>query len=120
MGMTVAQANEVLSSIIGDGVYVSLHTAHPEETGAAEVAGGGYRRLEAAFGDPVEGAASSLAALEFELLPRVVVTHISLWDRSREGFLRWSSPLEAPTPVRDRGTFRIAAGDLRIQLRGNS
>ena len=117
MGMTIRQANEVLRHLKRDGVYASLHTGPPGEDGLNEVTGGGYGRQEVEFGEPTDGAMTSVDVVEFELLPSVTVTHIGLWNRQTDGGLRWSSALDVPIPIRDRGTFRITAGDLQIQLR---
>ena len=117
MGMTVREANEILGLLLRGGVYVSLHGGAPGEEGSNEVEGGGYRRQSPSFTDPADGAASNLDDIDFELLPESTISHIGLWDRREGGGFRWSSPLDEPMPIRSRGTFRIVAGDLTIQLR---
>lgn len=76
--------NELLDAVFNAasytpvGLYASLHTADPGETGASEVTGGSYARqdVSASFAAPSAGSVTTDAAINFTDMPATTVTHV--------------------------------------------
>jgi hypothetical protein len=96
--------------------YVSLHTADSGETGASEVAGGSYARVQAAFDTAASGAVSNTAIIDFTGMPAATVTHVGIWDASGAGNFLWGGALAAPKTTGAGDTLRLPAGDLDVTL----
>lgn len=99
-------------------VYVSLHTANPDEDGSgAEVSGGGYARQAGSFS--VSGnTATTSAAIEYATATASygTVTHVGIYDASTSGNLLAYAALSASKAIDTGDVFRIPAGDLDITL----
>ena len=99
-------------------VYVSLHTANPDEDGSgAEVSGGGYVRQSGSFS--VSGnTATTSAAVEYPTATASygTVTHVGIYDASTAGNLLAYAALSASKAIDTGDVFRIPAGDLDITL----
>lgn len=79
-------ANRILDHFLRDGVFVSLHSGDPGETGAHELTGRGYGR--AAIGEMLAangGLKLNARAIEFENLPKAEISHVGYWDAQRAG-----------------------------------
>lgn len=77
-------------------VFVSLHTADPGETGAAEVAGGSYARQSVAaagWNAAASGLIDNINAIDFTGMPATTVTHVGIWDAVTVGNFLYGSPL---------------------------
>ncbi len=100
------------------GVYTSLHTADPAETGANELsATGAYVRSGATFNAAAAGALDNVANIVFTtMMPSGTVTHVGLWDAQAAGNHLWNGALSASKNVNEGDTFQIGAGDLDISL----
>ena len=94
--------------------YVSLHTADPGETGANEVTGGSYARVQAGFDAAASGATSNTGAIAFTGMPACTVTHVAIWDAGAAGNCLWSGALDASKVVNAGDTSNIAAGALDV------
>lgn len=95
--------------------YVALHTAQPSWAGSNEVSGGGYQRLQVQF--VVDGTElKNSADMEYENMPAVTVTHVSLFRQSSGGAPVWRGALTTPQQVVAGSTCRIKAGDLSVSL----
>ena len=100
MAKSSAHANQILDHLVGNttwsavtNLYISLHTGDPGTTGASEVAGGNYARVETDGSDwaaAASGAVATSAAVAFPLGgDDDVVTHFGVWTASTSGtFLR--------------------------------
>lgn len=101
-------------------VYVSLHTANPDEDGSgAEVttSGTGYARQAGSFS--VSGnTATTSAAIEYATATASygTVTHVGIYDASTSGNLLAYAALSASKAIDTGDVFRIPAGDLDITL----
>ena len=99
-------------------VYVSLHTANPDEDASgAEVSGGGYARQAASFA--VSGnTATTDAAVEYPTATAGygTVTHVGVWDAASAGNMLAYAALTASKTISIGDVFRIPTGDLDITL----
>ena len=104
-------------------VKVSLHTADPGNSGANEVVGGSYARIQVdtdkwTVPDSIGtgSASSNVEDLEFVDMPETTVAYAGIW--SNDGFVfLMSGPLDSGgTPVSGGATFAIRAGKLRAKL----
>jgi len=99
-------------------VYVSLHTANPDEDASgAEVSGGGYVRQAGSF--TVSGnTATTDAAIEYPTATADygTVTHVGIWDASTSGNMLAYAALTASKTISSGDVFRIPTGDLDITL----
>ena len=99
-------------------VYVSLHTANPDEDASgAEVSGGGYVRQAGSF--TVSGnTATTDAAIEYPTATADygTVTHVGIWDASTAGNMLAYAALTASKTISSGDVFRIPTGDLDITL----
>lgn len=101
-------------------VYVSLHTANPDEDASgAEVStsGTGYVRQAGSF--TVSGnTATTSAAIEYATATADygTVTHVGIWDAESSGNMLAYAALTASKTISTGDVFRIPAGDLDITL----
>ena len=99
-------------------VYVSLHTANPDEDASgAEVSGGGYVRQAGSF--TVSGnTATTSAAIEYPTATADygTVTHVGIWDAESSGNMLAYAALTASKTISTGDVFRIPTGDLDITL----
>jgi hypothetical protein len=99
-------------------VYVSLHTANPDEDASgAEVSGGGYVRQAGSF--TVSGnTATTDAAVEYPTATADygTVTHVGIWDAETSGNMLAYAALTASKAISTGDVFRIPTGDLDITL----
>jgi hypothetical protein len=101
-------------------VYVSLHTANPDEDASgAEVSTSGtaYARQSGSF--TVSGnTATTSAAIEYPTATASygTVTHVGIWDASSAGNMLAYAALTASKTISSGDVFRIPAGDLDITL----
>lgn len=99
------------------GVYISLHTADPGETGASEATGGSYARQGATtFAVAASGATENSGAINFTGMPAATITHVGCWDASTSGNFLWGGALTASKTTNSGDTFTINAGDLDVAL----
>ena len=99
-------------------LYLSLHTANPDEDGSgAEVSGGGYARQSMAM--TVSGnTASNDSAVEFPTATANygTVSHVGVYDASSSGNLLCYASLTSSKTIETGDVFRVPAGDLDITL----
>jgi hypothetical protein len=99
-------------------VYVSLHTANPDEDGSgAEVSGGGYVRQAGSF-SVTGNTATTTAAIEYATATADygTVTHVGIYDASTAGNLLAYAALTASKTISTGDVFRVPSGDLSITL----
>ena len=94
--------------------YISLHTADPGGTGAAECTGGSYARQLGSFGAAATGAASNDANVDFVSMPACTVTYMGVWTAVTVGTWLWGGILTASKVVNAGDTFRFAIGNLTL------
>lgn len=84
--------NEILDLVASGVAYTkgaanraSLHTGDPGENGTAnEVVGGSYARQPISWGAASGGVVSPSAAVDFNGMPAVTVTHFGVWTAAGE------------------------------------
>lgn len=101
-------------------VYVSLHTANPDEDASgAEVSttGTAYARQAGTF-SVTGNTATTTAAIEYATATADygTVTHVGIWDASTAGNMLAYAALTASKAITTGDVFRIPAGDLDITL----
>ena len=120
-------ATEVLKAIMKgenmsySALYVSLHTAEPDNTGSGEVVAGGntYHRKQLASTDwtiPIDGSVESAIDLLWVNMPAVTVTHIGLWDVVDGGNFLWSGLLNEPVISSAGDAFILNTGDIKVEI----
>lgn len=85
MALTNEFLNAMLAFLNTGTVYMSLHTGDPGTTGANEVTGTPYARLQVTFGTPASGAVANTNNPEFSVPDSTAVTHIGLWSALTDG-----------------------------------
>jgi len=101
-------------------VYVSLHTANPDEDASGtevSTSGTGYARQAGSF--TVSGnTATTSAAVEYATATANygTVSHVAIWDASTSGNMLAYAALTASKTIETGDVFRIPAGDLDITL----
>ena len=127
MAKSTTHANAVLDAIgdmtIHAATYVSLHTGNPGTTGASEVSGGSYARVQVnaqAGAQPAWNTAASAAmdnngAITF---PQgggdAAVTHFGLWTASTSGTFIRGGALDAGFTYGATVTPEFASGALEL------
>jgi len=101
-------------------VYVSLHTANPDEDGSGtevSTSGTAYVRQSGSF--TVSGnTATTDAAIEYPTATAGygTVTHIGIWDAESSGNMLAYAALTSSKTIASGDVFRIPAGDIDITL----
>ena len=100
-------------------VYVSLHTANPDEDASgSELSGSAYARQAATFAAPSNGVSTTSADINF---PKATgswgtVSHIGIWDASSSGNMLYYTALDASKTIATGDILKIAAGSLTVTL----
>ena len=98
-------------------VYVSLHTADPDEDGSgAECTGGSYARQTSSWAAAAAGSVATDAGISFTDMPACTVTHVGLWDAVSAGNFLGGGALSASKVVGAADTFTINSGNLTFAL----
>ena len=122
MAYSITYANKVLAKIFNGTAfsftpYLSLHTSDPGATGASEVSGGSYARVNAStlFGTAATtGSLSISSGFSITGMPGVTVTHVGIWDAASSGNFVEGGPLTAPMIVASGQGFSVSSGQLTI------
>lgn len=106
--------------------YISLHTADPADTGASEVSGGSYARVQRdaadanwSAGTPTDGLTDNVATITFPS-PTAnwgLITHVGLWDAATVGNFLGGGALAVPKNVNGGDaapSFAIGALDVIV------
>lgn len=89
--------------------YISLHTGDPGTTGANEVAGGSYARVQVPFNAAASRSVKNTSSFSFTSMPAATITHIGVWSALSGGNFIAGGPLSVSIPVAALGTVTIAA-----------
>lgn len=132
MPLTVAQRNALLDLVLReiaytppDGLFISLHSADPGDTGASELAAtGAYARVQvrptgAGAGIMVAAAAASSSNGSDILFPEATAnwaaaTHFGLWSLASGGTFIGGAALAASKTANTGVAIRIPAGSLTV------
>lgn len=96
--------------------YLSLHSADPGETGAAEIAGGSYARQAVSFGAAAAGEVANDATVDFTGMPATTVLGFGLWDAAANGNCLWTGWLS--TVLRAFVADDVAGDTIRSPAHG--
>ena len=100
-------------------VYVSLWTSDPTDAGSgAEVSGGSYARTAVTFGAPSSGVSLNSADVTFPTATGSwgTVGWIGINDASTSGNLLYHTPLDVAKAITTGDVFKIATGNLSVEL----
>jgi hypothetical protein len=100
-------------------VYVSLWTSDPTDAGSGtEVSGGSYARTAVTFGAPSNGTSLNSADVVFPTATAGwgTVGWIGINDALSSGNLLYHTALDAAKTIDSGDIFKIATGNLSVQL----
>ena len=100
-------------------VYVSLWTSDPTDAGSGtEVSGGSYARTAVTFGAPSNGTSLNNADVTFPTCTASwgTVGWIGINDALSSGNLLYHTALDAAKTIDSGDIFKIATGNLSVQL----
>ncbi|WP_280389784.1 phage tail fiber protein [Nocardia wallacei] len=86
-------------------VYVSLHTSDPGSTGANELSGGSYARVQGTWTSGTTGTLS-MPELTFNS-PAATITHVGLWSASTAGTFYDKAALVPNITLSGAGTVKV-------------
>jgi len=98
-------------------VYLSLHTANPDEDASGtELSGNGYSRQAIAFGAHSGGACSNSAIESFTASGGSfgAITHFGIWDAASGNNLLYYGAVSPQKTIADGDTLQFAAGSIVI------
>jgi hypothetical protein len=100
------------------GVYVSLHSGDPGETGTTEISGGSYSRTQASSWAAASGGSKSTSgAVAFTGLPATTINGYAIWDAVSSGNCLYTShQLGTPITVASGDEIEFASGDITVTL----
>jgi hypothetical protein len=109
--------NEWLQQI-AEKAFCSLHYDSPAMggVGAAEISGGGYRRIKVSFSQPSNRVIWSLADVRWTGLEQTQITHFGLWNTARKGALLAYGPLPEKRVVLNGQGYSIREGELALSF----
>jgi hypothetical protein len=88
-----------------DGKF-SLHTADPGVTGANEVVGGSYARVNATWAAAAAGVAHPSASATFNVPAGTTISYFGMWTNA--GVWVGGGPLSAPETFTGAGTYTLS------------
>lgn len=106
MGFTNTSKDAALTAIGAAATYISLHTADPGTTGASEVSGGSYARVQTTWGT---AAASSMAGSQVTInVPAsTTIGWWGVWTAATAGTFYEGGALPASESYGGAGTYAI-------------
>lgn len=106
MGYTNTSKDAALDAIGALATWISFHTADPGTTGANEVVGGSYARVQTTWG---AAAASSKAgsAVTGNIPASTTITHWGVWSLVSGGTFEEGGALPAPETYGGAGTYTL-------------
>ncbi len=105
MPLIVAERNAIADFEGARLSYVSLHTADPGTTGAAEATGTPYARKALTF--PAAANGSTVAAEATVDVPAGTYTHFGTWSAVTAGTFRGGNPLAASQTFTSQGQLKL-------------
>jgi len=121
MAFTLAIRNGWLNGLFGGTIYVSLHSADPGNTGASELSGNGYSRVDGTgdFSTATTATLSNTNAITFGPATGsdwLQATYFGFWSAGSGGTFYGGFPLTVPKTIEvgDTGTFGV--GDLDASI----
>lgn len=105
----------------GTDIYCSLHSADPSDTGASELSGGSYARVQVSSWDaPSSRAILNTGSIAFPMLTATIATatHMGFWDATTNGNFLWGSPADGgfSLAMTSGSTPTFGAGAVSVSL----
>lgn len=88
------------------GAYISLHTADPGTTGASEVVGGTYARVQTTWGTSTNGAKTG-SQVTLNIPASTTITHWGCWTAASAGTYLAGGLLSSASAYTAAGTYNI-------------
>jgi hypothetical protein len=103
---------------VADAGWISLHFDTPAlgAVGLAEISGGGYRRVNMIWSQPVNRIIWSLDDARFIGLTQTQLTHFGVWDQQFQGMLRAYGDLPEKINVLNGWGYALKAGELAVSF----
>jgi len=109
--------DKVLDSMLGSGIFASLHSSDPKDSGSNELKGNGYERQPVSFLLSVGGTKTNSKSLAWTNLPRTnSVKFVGLWSDDTAGDFLWSIPLSDEKSINAGDTLSIGEGKLSLSV----
>jgi hypothetical protein len=105
-GYTNTSKDAALTAIGTQGSWISLHSADPGTTGASEISGGSYARVQTTWGT---AAASSMAgsAVTINVPASTTVAYWGVWSAATGGTYEEGGTLPASETYAGAGTYTL-------------
>lgn len=104
MGYTNTSKNTGLDAIGAAATYISFHTADPSTTGANEVAGGTYARVQTTWGAAAT-ASKAGSQITSNIPAATTITYWGLWTAVSGGTFHYGGTLSASESFGGAGTY---------------
>lgn len=105
-GYTNAAKDIGLDAIGAAGTWISAHTADPGQTGANEVNGGTYARVQTTW-SAAAGSSKAGTQVTLNIPAGVTITHWGVWSANSAGTFYESEPLAAQESYGSAGTYLL-------------
>jgi hypothetical protein len=106
MAYAVNARNAALDGVAALGAYISMHTANPGATGASEVVGGSYARIQTTFGASANGQKTG-SQVTLSIPTGTTITHWGMWTASGGGSFICGGALSASAVYVSPGTYNF-------------
>lgn len=108
MANSVAFRNAAVNAVAQNGGadYFSLHSGDPGSTGANEITGGSYGRVQAGFPGATTGAATNAGAT-INVPAGTTISHWGRWTQASGGTFFTGGALPAPEAYGSAGTYTL-------------
>lgn len=106
MPYSVAAENAAVTGVKNAGAWISLHTADPGSTGANEVTGGTYARIQTTWGTVASSAVTG-SAVTINVPSGTTITHWGLSSAVTAGTFLYGGTLPAPETFGSNGTYSL-------------
>jgi hypothetical protein len=105
MGFTATPKNAALDAIGTQASWLSFHTGDPGSSGANEVTGGTYARVQTTWSAATAAAKAGTQVIA-DIPGGTTITHWGLWTASTAGTFCYGNPLTAPESFGLAGTYK--------------
>lgn len=111
-------ANALMTQLAAAGLFISLHSADPGITGAAELTNIGYARKAAAWGAASGQQIANNGIIEFGPAGEqwAQATYVGLWSAIAAGTFIAGAALNDPVTVANLASASFPVGDLLFSL----
>lgn len=98
--------DDAIAGITAAATWISLHTASPATTGANEVSGGSYARVQTTWGAPATSASLG-SQVTINVPASTTITHFGIWSAVTAGTYHGGAALPASETYGGAGTYLL-------------